>query len=204
MCLSTLKKSIKPPMVCKCLKIVKMPVMTLVMVEKQMVRRVFEDSRNILRTAGSSVKTPSGLLVFVFRLCECDDNTWEEQTWWVWSRTEGQTERREDKADWFGPSVGVTGDSLYFEGQHITESCRELPAGLLPAGLILGWSRRRGQELHGRRVEWHHNATSASAGGETAHGWASRCLSNMLHIVWQHLAGCKHTAGSCFMHLLYI
>lgn len=76
---------------------------------------------------------------------------------------------------------------MYFEGQHITGSCRELSAGLpvSPAVVADGGVKQeeRAEEQRGRRVEWHRNATSASPGGSTAHGWASRWLTNMLRVV---------------------
>ena len=71
----------------------------------------------------------------------------------------------QNRADWFSPSgcrVGLTGDHVYFEGQHITESCRELPAGLPVSPAVVAAD---GGGARCRRVEWHHNATSAGPGG---------------------------------------
>lgn len=124
----------------------------------QMVQRVFEDLRNL--------QTPSGFFKVVF-LCKSN-----------WSFGSFPAEPRvkrcacTHKAGWLSPSgcsVGATGDGGVFWG---TAHYAELQGAVCWSACepsCWGWWRQeeRAERRRGRRVEWHHNATSAGPGGST-------------------------------------
>lgn len=52
------------------------------------------------------------------------------------------------------------------------------------AGAVGGVEEQeRADRQRGRRPEWHNDVTSASRGGSTAQGWASRWLADTLRVV---------------------
>lgn len=98
-------------------------------------------------------------------------------------------------------AVGASlGTLVFFEGQHITGSCRELSAGL-PVSPAVGADggvkqEERAEEQRGRRPEWHHHATSAGPTAGPPAGSPTCCLTAFSWVLtrsWKQEAYRKQT-----------